>query len=162
MLLTLAAGSSARYQHAVVSIWGLLGACVVVLGSALALAACNHDDECASADDCSSPGMYAGFGGNVDAGARAPNLTGDEPGQACIIGADLCEWHAITTDNDAASLSSLCKLDEYDVATDCPTKDLGGCCATPNVITCYYNAPDLPAEIRKCEGLHGTWRVGAP
>jgi hypothetical protein len=137
------------------SIQGLLGVCMVVLGSALALAGCNHDDECA--EDCSVQGTYPSYSGNGGGG----NLIGDEPGQACIISADLCEWSPITAESDAASLSNSCMSQEGDVATDCPTKDLGGCCADHNSIECHYNVVQV-IDIHACAGRRGTWRPTPP
>jgi hypothetical protein len=159
--MTLAARPFARYPHGVISIQGLLGVCVVALGSALALAGCNHDDECASADDCSVSLTYAGSSGNVGAGGG--NLTGDEPGQACIISADLCDWRPITANSTSALLTNVCKDQKGDVATDCPTKDLDGCCATRGTIDCFYNdTAGVPAKMQLCEQELSTWRSTAP
>jgi hypothetical protein len=135
---------------------------VVVLGSALALAGCNQD-ECASAGDCSPP--YTGYSGNGNGnvGAGGGNLAGDEPGQACIFGPSYCEWRPITASSDAASLSAFCRNDEYDVATDCPSEGLIGCCAGKTRIECHYSSTgDMPKYMQQCEGLLGTWLTAAP
>ena len=101
-----------------------------------------------------------GSGGNLDAGDGT--LTGTEPGQACIITANLCEWRPITASNDAATLSSACMSQEGQVATDCPAKDLSGCCADGNGMACHYNVTNLQVDIQQCESLDGSWRSVAP